>query len=267
MPPTGSTVPRERQLPAHGRVPPHRLSGQRRDQGDGQRHPPPTGRPSTGRPRPGARARPSYRRTWRRRRGALRASAPTSSRRSPTPSSSAPPSRWRAASRGREGTPPRRAARRRPRPVAAKPRATPGRRGRAAISSSRNLGAPEPRGHPAAEPVDAVVEDVHARLARVAADQELEGGRRERQLIGQPMLPAPSATPASAAVAGARPGMVQGIIERLIRPRPPDHGSPSSAILVRAERGRDGGQDGGQGGLTWPDPAAYDITETERGRQ
>ena len=27
-----------------------------------------------------------------------------------------------------------------------------------------------------------------------------------------------------------------------IRPRPPDHGSPSSAILVRAERGRDGGQ-------------------------
>ena len=78
---------RERQLPGHRHAAPHRLSRQRRDQRGGQ-PPPPTGRPSTGRPRPGARARPSSRPASPRRRGAPRASAPTSPRRWPTPSSS-----------------------------------------------------------------------------------------------------------------------------------------------------------------------------------
>ena len=143
MPPTGSTVPRERQLPAHGRVPPHRLSGQRRDQGDGQRHPPPTGRPSTGRPRPGARARPSYRRTWRRRRGVLRASAPTSSSTfadslviGPTvlPVTRSVPRPGSHAASTSSTSPPS--------PVAARPRATPGRRIR-----DGDLLVAEPLGH------------------------------------------------------------------------------------------------------------------------
>ena len=66
-----------------------------------------------------------------------------------------------------------------------------GQRFRPHLPGQRKTLGPQPR-CPAAERVDAVVEEAHARFVRVAADQELEGGRRERQLIGgQPVMPAP----------------------------------------------------------------------------
>ena len=66
-----------------------------------------------------------------------------------------------------------------------------GHRLRSHLPGQRKPLGPQPR-RPAAEPVDGVVEEAHARFVRVAPDQELEGGRRERQLTGgQPVLPAP----------------------------------------------------------------------------